>query len=182
MCALQPAQSRTGWLAEFRVLPAGQQSSRSSHSRPPPPPPPHRPPPSRPPPPRAAHIPRREVYLVAAALSSSTRRQQRQPAAAAAAAAAAAGCSNTMPPLMIESERQSVRGHKLHTVTVLTEGGSPPVAVLCWHHGIGEHVGRYREGEAGRGCRRFRAASGRMSSQQLGMARRATQAVGASYV
>ena len=52
----------------------------------------------------------------------------------------------------LESERASARGHKLHTVTVLPGAASgPPVAVLVWHHGVAEHVGRWREGEPA-GC------------------------------
>ena len=50
---------------------------------------------------------------------------------------------------VVESERASARGHKLHTVAALPEG--PPVALLCWHHGVAEHVGRYKESEAGEG-------------------------------
>lgn len=44
---------------------------------------------------------------------------------------------------VIESERSAKKGHKLFTVTVLPD--EPPVAILCWHHGVGEHVGRYEK-------------------------------------
>lgn len=53
-----------------------------------------------------------------------------------------------LPPQYLESERASARGHKLHTVAALPDAASgPPAAVLVWHHGIAEHIGRYREGE-----------------------------------
>lgn len=46
----------------------------------------------------------------------------------------------------LESERSSVKGHKLLTLAVLPEDGAAlPSAVLCWHHGVAEHVGRYRQ-------------------------------------
>lgn len=42
-----------------------------------------------------------------------------------------------------EGERKSSKGLKLHTVTALPE--DRPKAVLCWHHGLQEHVGRYKQ-------------------------------------
>jgi acylglycerol lipase len=44
---------------------------------------------------------------------------------------------------VLESERTSAKGHKLFTVTVLPDG--PPAACLCWHHGVAEHIGRYKQ-------------------------------------
>lgn len=44
----------------------------------------------------------------------------------------------------LESERASAKGHKLFTLTVLPDG--PPAACLCWHHGVAEHIGRYKQG------------------------------------
>lgn len=48
---------------------------------------------------------------------------------------------------VIEGERASAKGRKLFSVTVLPDAGQTPAAVLCWHHGIGEHIGRYEKGE-----------------------------------
>lgn len=48
------------------------------------------------------------------------------------------------PHQIVESERASAKGHKLFTVTVLPDG--PPAACLCWHHGVAEHIGRYKQG------------------------------------
>lgn len=48
----------------------------------------------------------------------------------------------------LESERSGAKGHKLFTVTFLPDpAAGPPTAVLCWHHGIAEHIGRYRQSE-----------------------------------
>ncbi|KAL4437215.1 hypothetical protein ABPG75_004354 [Micractinium tetrahymenae] len=46
---------------------------------------------------------------------------------------------------VIEGERASAEGHKLFAVTVLPDAGQAPGAVLCWHHGVGEHIGRYEK-------------------------------------
>lgn len=46
---------------------------------------------------------------------------------------------------VIEGERASAKGHKLFSVTVLPDAGQVPAAVLCWHHGVGEHIGRYEQ-------------------------------------
>lgn len=44
-----------------------------------------------------------------------------------------------------EGERASARGHKLVSVTYLPDAAAgPPKAVLLFHHGIGEHIGRYK--------------------------------------
>ena len=56
---------------------------------------------------------------------------------------------------VVESERQALKGgHKLFTAAFLPDGeagtASAPTAVLCWHHGVGEHVGRYKLRESGR--------------------------------
>lgn len=62
---------------------------------------------------------------------------------------------NRPPPALLwaqylESERASARGHKLFTVAFLPDADAgPPAALLCWHHGVAEHIGRYKEG-AGR--------------------------------
>lgn len=47
---------------------------------------------------------------------------------------------------IVEGERASARGHKLYSVAYLPDGGAPPAALLCWHHGVAEHIGRYSEG------------------------------------
>eukprot|EP00887_Chlorella_sp_A99_P003059 scaffold9.g3059.t1 len=55
--------------------------------------------------------------------------------------------------IVIEGTALSGKRVKLHRVTVLPgDGGkddvpasSPPRAVLVWHHGLGEHVGRYKQ-------------------------------------
>ena len=44
-----------------------------------------------------------------------------------------------------EGSRASVTGNKLFTVTYLPEG--PAQAALVFHHGLGEHVGRYKPSE-----------------------------------
>lgn len=48
-----------------------------------------------------------------------------------------------------ESDRLNSRGQKLLTVHYApkTIGDAVPTAVLIWHHGYGEHVGRYRRGK-----------------------------------
>lgn len=47
-----------------------------------------------------------------------------------------------------EGERASARGHKLVSVTYLPDAAAgPPKAVLLFHHGIGEHIGRYKSSE-----------------------------------
>ena len=46
----------------------------------------------------------------------------------------------------IEGERAHGKGHKLFTVTFLPDTATP-TAVLCFHHGVGEHIGRYKESE-----------------------------------
>ncbi|KAI3424906.1 hypothetical protein D9Q98_008290 [Chlorella vulgaris] len=44
-----------------------------------------------------------------------------------------------------EGERASSKGHKLLSVTYLPEAAAgPPSAVLLFHHGISEHIGRYK--------------------------------------
>ncbi len=43
-----------------------------------------------------------------------------------------------------EGERLSCRGEKLLTVRYAPPGAAK--AVLVWHHGYGEHVGRYKWG------------------------------------
>ena len=47
-----------------------------------------------------------------------------------------------------EGERSNSRGHKLLTVHYAADAaeGIAPSAVLIWHHGYGEHVGRYKWG------------------------------------
>lgn len=69
------------------------------------------------------------------------------------------------PPLhrqYLESERASVKGHKLFTVTFLPDAAAgPPSAVLCWHHGVAEHIGRYRQSARGHSGARARAWGGR---------------------
>lgn len=45
-----------------------------------------------------------------------------------------------------EGERISKTGMKLFTLSVLPPT-LPPKAVLMFHHGLGEHVGRYKAGE-----------------------------------
>lgn len=57
---------------------------------------------------------------------------------------------------VIEGERASAKGHKLFAVTVLPDAGQTPVAVLCWHHGVGEHIGRYEKSGFGCCCRAAR--------------------------
>ncbi len=42
----------------------------------------------------------------------------------------------------------STRGQKLHTVNYVTS--TSPSAVLIWHHGYGEHIGRYTYGTLNR--------------------------------
>ena len=44
----------------------------------------------------------------------------------------------------LEGERLSCRGEKLLTVHYAPSG--EPRAVLIWHHGYGEHIGRYKWG------------------------------------
>jgi hypothetical protein len=47
-----------------------------------------------------------------------------------------------------EGERASSKGHKLLSVTYLPEAAAgPPSAVLLFHHGISEHIGRYKSSE-----------------------------------
>ena len=48
-----------------------------------------------------------------------------------------------------EGERLSCRGEKLLTVRYAPPGETK--AVLVWHHGYGEHVGRYKWGASKRG-------------------------------
>jgi alpha-beta hydrolase superfamily lysophospholipase len=48
----------------------------------------------------------------------------------------------------IESERASAKGQKVAGVAFLPDAAAgPPVALLVFHHGIGEHVGRYKTSE-----------------------------------
>ena len=49
----------------------------------------------------------------------------------------------------IEGERAHTKGHKLFTVTFLPDASTTatPTAILCFHHGVGEHIGRYKESE-----------------------------------
>lgn len=48
----------------------------------------------------------------------------------------------------IESQRTSAKGAKVASVAFLPDAAAgPPVALLVFHHGIGEHVGRYKESE-----------------------------------
>ena len=46
-----------------------------------------------------------------------------------------------------ESERVSLRGHKLFTVEYYPEDASNLRAALVFHHGLAEHVGRYKQSE-----------------------------------
>jgi acylglycerol lipase len=47
----------------------------------------------------------------------------------------------------IAGERAHAKGYKLFTVTYLPDASTTtaPTAILCFHHGIGEHIGRYKE-------------------------------------
>lgn len=38
------------------------------------------------------------------------------------------------------------RGQRIYTEVFLAPQGVKPSAVLCWEHGLGEHVGRYEKG------------------------------------
>ena len=42
---------------------------------------------------------------------------------------------------------RSHRGHKTYTVCYLPDSNVATKAVLIWHHGVGEHIGRYQYGE-----------------------------------
>jgi hypothetical protein len=42
-----------------------------------------------------------------------------------------------------EGWRTNERGQKLATIEYAAKSGKP-VAVLVWHHGLGEHLGRYQ--------------------------------------
>jgi alpha-beta hydrolase superfamily lysophospholipase len=49
-------------------------------------------------------------------------------------------------PTYVEGELSLARGGKLFTVKYLPAEGTPLKAVLVFHHGYGEHVGRYTDG------------------------------------
>lgn len=48
---------------------------------------------------------------------------------------------------VVEGSRRSVTGVDLHTLQCLPPPQKDTVAILCWHHGLQEHVGRYLGGE-----------------------------------
>jgi acylglycerol lipase len=48
---------------------------------------------------------------------------------------------------VVQGSRRSVTGVDLHTVQCLPPPEKDTVAVLCWHHGLQEHVNRYLGGE-----------------------------------
>ena len=59
----------------------------------------------------------------------------------------------------IETTRPSCTGETLFTVKYIPE--QKPKAALCFHHGLGEHIGRYQRGTTrsrlvgGRQCQGF---------------------------
>lgn len=44
------------------------------------------------------------------------------------------------------------RGQRIYTEVFLAPQGVKQSAVLCWEHGLGEHVGRYEKGALRTSC------------------------------
>ncbi len=60
-------------------------------------------------------------------------------------------CSKLSITLMVQSERSTFtnkRNQQISTVAYLPENLRRPKAVLFFHHGYGEHIGRYERGKA----------------------------------